>query len=392
MSSPHRRHHSRRDSRERSHSPITRDHRSRSREQTRSRRTRWDSSRTKYNSNEKERSRDFQRNYRNGSNSQNRATYQPTRPSRDGFGGRDSRFTRDHKGGGGQIDPEVLAERQRQRYAKQFSIWPSSPTESADEEDRLEEEKIIARMQGRFDDNTTGTSDESDAPGDISAESEERASSRRKKHSSRSRHHTSSKHHRKGKSSSLKRRSKKERPSSRQHGRNGSDYSDEEHSVGAYGSDNASGSHKQERSALSPRETPGGVSSKPIAHGETGEQDIGPLPLHEQMPTTLTEGDFAKALLPGEGSAMAAYLQADQRIPRRGEVGMDQNMIERLENSGYVMSGNRHRRMNAVRVRKENQVVSAEEKRQMLLQNQEERLKKEAQVIAGFREMLSKKK
>ncbi|PIA13428.1 DUF926-domain-containing protein [Coemansia reversa NRRL 1564] len=122
------------------------------------------------------------------------------------------------------------------------------------------------------------------------------------------------------------------------------------------------------------------------------EQDIGPLPLHEQIPATLTEGDFGKALLPGEGSAMVAYLQADQRIPRRGEVGMDQNMIERLENSGYVMSGNRHRRMNAVRVRKENQVVSAEEKRQMLLQNQEERLKKEAQVIAGFREMLSKKK
>ena len=44
------------------------------------------------------------------------------------------------------------------------------------------------------------------------------------------------------------------------------------------------------------------------------------------------------------------------RIPRRGEVGWQGEEIERLEDLGYVMSGNRHKRMNAIRIRKENQV------------------------------------
>ena len=33
-----------------------------------------------------------------------------------------------------------------------------------------------------------------------------------------------------------------------------------------------------------------------------------------------------------------------------------------FEESGYVMSGSRHRRMEAVRIRKENQICSADEK------------------------------
>ncbi len=48
---------------------------------------------------------------------------------------------------------------------------------------------------------------------------------------------------------------------------------------------------------------------------------------------------------------MAAFVQAGKRIPRRGEVGMDANTIERFEQAGYVMSGSRHSRMNAVRIR-----------------------------------------
>ncbi|KAI9502172.1 ras-induced vulval development antagonist-domain-containing protein [Coemansia spiralis] len=115
------------------------------------------------------------------------------------------------------------------------------------------------------------------------------------------------------------------------------------------------------------------------------------MPSSERIPA-LTERSFGGALLPGEGSAMAAYVQSGERIPRRGEIGVDQNMIERLENSGYVMSGNRHRRMDAVRQRKESQIITAEEKRKMLLETQEERRKKESQIIAEFRDMLSKKK
>ncbi|KAJ2709248.1 hypothetical protein H4R19_004349 [Coemansia spiralis] len=89
---------------------------------------------------------------------------------------------------------------------------------------------------------------------------------------------------------------------------------------------------------------------------------------------------------------MAAFGQMGERIPRRGEVGMDQQLIGRLEASGYVMSGNRHRRADATRVRRETQGTTAEEKRVMLLQNAEERKKKESQVIADFREMLSRNK
>lgn len=53
---------------------------------------------------------------------------------------------------------------------------------------------------------------------------------------------------------------------------------------------------------------------------------------------------------------MAAYVQTGKRIPRRGEVGLRADEIERFESLGYVMSGSRHNRMNAVRIRKENQV------------------------------------
>ena len=69
-------------------------------------------------------------------------------------------------------------------------------------------------------------------------------------------------------------------------------------------------------------------------------------------------GDFGKGLLPGEGVAMAEYVANGQRIPRRGEIGMTNDDIDSFEKAGYIMSGNRHRRMEAVRLRKESQVHS----------------------------------
>ena len=50
-----------------------------------------------------------------------------------------------------------------------------------------------------------------------------------------------------------------------------------------------------------------------------------------------------------------------------------------------------HHRMNAVRIRKENQVISAEEKRALMMYNQEQKLKREAQIISEFRQMLGDK-
>ena len=50
----------------------------------------------------------------------------------------------------------------------------------------------------------------------------------------------------------------------------------------------------------------------------------------------------------------------ESHIPRLGEIGLTSDQIAQY---GYVMSGNRHRRMNAVRMRNGNQVISAEERK-----------------------------
>jgi len=103
------------------------------------------------------------------------------------------------------------------------------------------------------------------------------------------------------------------------------------------------------------------------------------------------DGTYGKALLPGEGQAIAQYVQQNLRIPRRGEIGYSGDDIDHFENSGYVMSGSRHARMNAVRIRKENQVYSAEEQRALALLTMEENQQKEAQLMEDFRTMLKEK-
>ncbi|XP_004847941.1 NKAP-like protein [Heterocephalus glaber] len=100
---------------------------------------------------------------------------------------------------------------------------------------------------------------------------------------------------------------------------------------------------------------------------------------------------YGHALLPGEGAAMAEYVKAGKRIPRRGEIGLTSEEIASLECSGYVMSGSRHRRMEAVRLRKENQIYSADEKRALASFNQEERQNREDKILASFREMVYRK-
>lgn len=101
--------------------------------------------------------------------------------------------------------------------------------------------------------------------------------------------------------------------------------------------------------------------------------------------------NYGHALLPGEGAAMAEYVKAGKRIPRRGEIGLTSEEIASFECSGYVMSGSRHRRMEAVRLRKENQIYSADEKRALASFNQEERRKRENKILASFREMVYRK-
>lgn len=118
---------------------------------------------------------------------------------------------------------------------------------------------------------------------------------------------------------------------------------------------------------------------------------VGPLPLSIAEIEQTSAKDYGDALLPGEGEAMAKYVKEGKRIPRRGEIGLTSDEISSFEDAGYVMSGSRHRRMEAVRLRKENQVYSADEKRALAMYNREEKAKRENKVLADFRELVQTK-
>jgi len=121
----------------------------------------------------------------------------------------------------------------------------------------------------------------------------------------------------------------------------------------------------------------------------TEEHDeYGPLPLPKVEEFQQSKINYGGALLPGEGAAIAQYVQKNMRIPRRGEVGWTGTEIENLEKSGYVMSGSRHKRMNAIRIRKENQIYSAEEKKALALITFEENQQKENQLLSNYRKLL----
>ncbi|KAL3847385.1 hypothetical protein ACJMK2_018300 [Sinanodonta woodiana] len=124
---------------------------------------------------------------------------------------------------------------------------------------------------------------------------------------------------------------------------------------------------------------------------EKEEEDIVGPQLNEPKASTSSQLDYGKALLPGEGAAMAAYIAEGKRIPRRGEIGLTSSEIADYESTGYVMSGSRHRRMEAVRLRKENQIYSADEKRALANFNHEERTKREMKILTQLKEMVRKK-
>lgn len=59
--------------------------------------------------------------------------------------------------------------------------------------------------------------------------------------------------------------------------------------------------------------------------------------------------------------------------------------------SEYACVSYRHRRMEAVRIRKENQIYSADEKRALAMFSKEERQKRENLILGQFREMVHQK-
>ncbi|EMD33576.1 hypothetical protein CERSUDRAFT_98142 [Gelatoporia subvermispora B] len=150
--------------------------------------------------------------------------------------------------------------------------------------------------------------------------------------------------------------------------------------------------------SMAPPPVPTASSSAATASREVDEdsdEEVGPQPLHQANSSRnkVDERQYGGALLRGEGSAMAAFLKdgTDMRIPRRGEIGLSSDEIAQYEDVGYVMSGSRHRRMNAVRMRKENQVISAEEKRGILKLQQEERERREAILREEFQSLVAEK-
>jgi hypothetical protein len=116
------------------------------------------------------------------------------------------------------------------------------------------------------------------------------------------------------------------------------------------------------------------------------EPTVGPMPL----PRAEGHISYGGALRPGEGDAIAQYVQQGKRIPRRGEVGLSAEEISKFEELGYVMSGSRHQRMNAIRIRKENQVYSAEDKRALAMFNYEEKAKREHKVMADLQRLVQR--
>ncbi|KAJ7632406.1 ras-induced vulval development antagonist-domain-containing protein [Roridomyces roridus] len=151
------------------------------------------------------------------------------------------------------------------------------------------------------------------------------------------------------------------------------------------------------KSAPPPASLPVPPSSLPnMDDGDSDDDDdeLGPQPLTRASTSKrVDERSYGGSLLRGEGSAMAAFLQdgTESRIPRRGEIGLTSDEIAKYEDVGYVMSGSRHRRMNAVRIRKENQVISAEEKRGILNLQKEERVRREAILREEFSELVQER-
>ncbi|KAG9096100.1 hypothetical protein FRC06_009043 [Ceratobasidium sp. 370] len=310
---------------------------------------------------------------------------------------------------GGGSGPDFLESRRQQRLASTLSIWPPSPKHPEREDSPV---RGKSKKSKRRRDDSSDSSDSSD---------DERSRRRRKerereKEKKKKRHEREKSRGDRHRDRGRDRDDRGGRHSSRQHRRHsGSDDSDHDSRRGRdrerSGSVNRriddlrldANPKQRDRSASveedmwveKPAAAPTELVAAPAAHqpqqsDQLEDTEIGPVPA-SWSGGKLNERDYGGALLRGEGSAMAAFLQDGQRIPRRGEIGLTSQEIEQYETVGYVMSGSRHRRMNAVRMRKENQVISAEEKRGILKMQKEEREKRESMIVGGFKEILEER-
>ncbi|XP_952480.1 uncharacterized protein TA12070 [Theileria annulata] len=120
------------------------------------------------------------------------------------------------------------------------------------------------------------------------------------------------------------------------------------------------------------------------------DEEYGPQPLKTSNSLDW-KVSYGGELMPGEGDAIAQYIQKGKRIPRRGEVGLTTEQIENFEKIGYVMSGSRHKAINRMRIKKESLVLTAEQEKAKALEKLESRMRRENEILNHFREMIMKK-
>lgn len=137
------------------------------------------------------------------------------------------------------------------------------------------------------------------------------------------------------------------------------------------------------------------INNNTLLSLKTNRNEIGPHipPPSSSTTTTIEERKIYQGMNinPTEAHLYAQYIRQGKRIPRRGEVGITSQEIAYLESLGYVMSGSRHKKMNAVRQRIESKVYSAEDKRALAIFNLEENIKKEKNIINSFKTLMNQK-
>lgn len=280
-----------------------------------------------------------------------------------------------------------LSERERIGELGAPEVWglsPKNPEPDSDEHTPVEDEEPKKSTS------SASTSEEDKKKKKKSSHSKERSRKRRKKKSSKRKHKkysedsdSDSESETDSSDEDTKRRAKKAKKKEKKKKHRSKKYKKKKSKKSRKESSDSSSKDSQEEFLENPW--------KDRSKAEEPSDLIGP-----EAPKTLASQDdkplnYGHALLPGEGAAMAEYVKAGKRIPRRGEIGLTSEEIASFECSGYVMSGSRHRRMEAVRLRKENQIYSADEKRALASFNQEERRKRENKILASFREMVYRK-
>ena len=119
---------------------------------------------------------------------------------------------------------------------------------------------------------------------------------------------------------------------------------------------------------------------------------VGPEPMKVEFSKNMEWRYYMRAGLKREEAEMIAqYVKEGKRIPRRGEVGMTSQDIEKFESLGYVMSGMRNSRMNKMRVKKEQMLYTVEEKKALAIYNLEEKQRRERNIINEMKIMWKNK-